>query len=197
MFTFKTCSFQGEKLSGKTKQKNAWRNEDATRWNTVTPGESGGRPKSSGTMGDIDENESFVTYTNISRPTTVSTLRSEPRSWSSATNFAETVNSERQIRCRNSKSQRQELVRIFEQYSMCQLPIPPATPRNAGKLNYPKTQSQDGNNSGVPANWSALKLRMPPRGRRTSGTFRNKARSVKTEIKVIHGMQPAEEEEEQ
>ncbi len=199
-FTFTTRGSEERRTSVKPvklTEKYAWSDERKQRKSTTASSDyRNSSEKGKGVLTEYPEdNQSFVTYTSISRPGTNSSLRSEPLTLSSATNYAETMSSTSQKRSR-SCLQRQELIKIFEQYSMSQMPIPPAIPKHPTRRNFGmrKTKTYDERRLEVPGSPHTTKLTNSPKNRRQSTMLRAKARHVKTEIKVISALQSEEQE---
>ena len=114
-------------------------------------------------------------YDIIVRPPTRLSLRSETLSLTGKSDYGDSVSVS--TRSRN-RGQKEQLIKIFEEYCINQVPIPPAIPEQAWKIRPLKTNDLNRRASMVPEK---------PRKRRLS-TVRAKVRDIKAEVRTINTM---------
>lgn len=121
-------------------------------------------------------------YDAIVRPQTRLSLKSATISLAGRSEYGDTVSVSTGSR---NRGQQEELIKIFEEYSLKQMKIPPAVPDRCGNITYNK-RSSDLQRVG-----SAVQEK--PRKRRLS-TVRAKVRDIKAEVRALNTMKTIAQE---
>ncbi|XP_065069377.1 uncharacterized protein LOC135694525 [Rhopilema esculentum] len=119
-------------------------------------------------------------YDTIVRPQTGYSFRTETLSMAGRSEYFERVSTSGKIRPQ-SRGQKEQLIKIFEQYSINQVPIPPAIPKIDSIVERKKVGRDQTRRMSVSSD--------RPRQRRLS-TVRAKVKDVRAEVRTITAMKP-------